>query len=134
MTSNLTAFLLFALFSFTEQTTAQRDVCPPWFIPDNRSCTGCSCYDSYREVKCNVNVTLLYPGYCMTYNSTNEITEYGPCPYIGHYNTTIILHGFFYVQLPNNVSFLKEFMCGPLNREGPLCGKQGFGIESPELE
>ena len=70
----------------------------------------------------------------MTYNSTNEITEYGPCPYIGHYNTTIILHGFFYVQLPNNVSFLKEFMCGPLNREGPLCGKQGFGIESPELE
>ena len=129
MTSNLSTFLLFTLFSFTEQTTAQRDVCPTWFIPDNRSCTGCSCYDSYREVKCNVNVTLLYPGYCMTYNSTIESTEYGPCPYIGHYNTTIILHGFFYVQLPNNVSLLKEFMCGTLNREGSLCGKciEGYG-------
>ena len=35
-----------------------------------------------------------------------------------------------YIQLPSNVSLLNEFMCGPLNREGPLCGrcKDGYGI------
>ena len=27
------------------------------------------------------------------------------------------------MQLPSNVSLLNEFMCGPLNREGTLCGK-----------
>ena len=129
MRSNLSAVLLFTLFSFTEQTAAQQDGCPPWFIPDNTSSTGCSCYDSYREVKCGLNFTLLHPGYCMTYSSTNETTVYGPCPYIGYYNTTTFVDGFFYIQLPSNVSLLNEFMCGPLNREGALCGKckDGYG-------
>ena len=52
-------FLLIFLFSVTEQTTAQRDVFPPWFVPDNRSSTGCSCSSLVAEVKCGVNFTLL---------------------------------------------------------------------------
>ena len=65
----------------------------------------------------------------MTYNDTAETTEYGPCPYLAHYNTTNVDH-LFYTSLPDNVSLLNEFMCGPLNREGPLCGKckDGYGI------
>ena len=27
-------------------------------------------------------------GLCMTYNSATEVTEFGRCPYITHYNTT----------------------------------------------
>ena len=97
-------FLLILLFSFTEQTTAEQDVC----------LTGCS---------------LLRFGYCMTYNNTTGATEFGPCPYIGRYNTVCVDHD-FYIQLASNVSLLNEFMCGPLNREGTLCGKceDGYGI------
>ena len=109
-------FLLILLFSFTEQTTT----CPPWFITDNTSSTGCSCHDSYAAVKCSSDFPLLHFGYCMTSNTSTETTE---C------NTTVV-DDVFYIQLPSNVSSLNEFMCGPLNREGPLCGscKDGYGI------
>ena len=65
----------------------------------------------------------------MTYDNTTEITEYGPCPYIRHFNSTAVAH-MFYIQLPENVDLLNEFMCGSLNREGPLCEKckNGYGI------
>ena len=62
----------------------------------------------------------------MTYSNQTGVTEFGPCPYIAHCNTTYHFH----IQLPSNVSLLNEFMCGPLNREGPLCGKckDGYAI------
>ena len=119
-------FLLILLFSFTEQTTT----CPPGFIPDNTSSTGCSCHHLYAGVKCSSDFPLLHFGYCMTYNTTTDTTEYGPCPYITRYNNTTVVDHVFYIQLPSNASLLNDFMCGPLNREGPLCGKckDGYGI------
>ena len=130
MKAILSSFLVILLSSFTEQTTTRRDICPPWFIPDNSSRTGCSCSDSYQAVVCGSDFPLLQFGYCMTYNSTTGATEYGPCPYIGHYNSTKLVHRVWYIKLPNNVSLLNEFMCGPLKREGLLCGKckDGYGI------
>ena len=131
MRANLSRFgVLIFLFCFTEQTTTQRDVCPSWFITDSRSITGCTCYDNYPAVKCGSDFPLLRLGYCMTYNTSTESTEYGPCPYITRYNTTTDVDYAFYIQLPSNVSLLNEFMCGPLNREGSLCGKckDGYGI------
>ena len=64
----------------------------------------------------------------MTYSDTTGATAYGACPYIAHYSNTTA-HYSFYIQLPSNVSRLNEYMCGPLNREGPLCGKckNGYG-------
>ena len=129
MGANLSPFgVLIFLFSFPEQTTAQRDVCPPWFIPDNTSSTGCSCHHYDANVYCGPDFSLLRFGFCMTYNNKTGVTEYGACPYIARYNTTHIA-GDFYIQLPSNVSSLNEFMCWPLNREGPLCGKckDGYG-------
>ena len=123
--------LLISLLSVTEQTTALRDVCPPWFVHDNKSKTGCSCHGSYsREVKCGPQFPELHLGFCMTYNSLNETTEYGPCPYTGHYNTIISVDRVWYIKLPSNVSILNGFMCGPLNRKSELCGKceDGYGI------
>ena len=72
-------------------------------------------------------------GYCMTYNSTIEVLEYGACPYITRYKRTYSdFKNYYgvYAWLPENVSLLNEFMCGPLNREGELCGKckDGYGI------
>ena len=111
-------------------TTAQKEVCPPWSIPDNRSSTGCSCYHAHAatdlDVNCNSNSTSLNFGYCMTYNSSAGLNEFGKCPYIAHY----ITDDDYSILLPDNVSKLNEFMCGPLNREGTLCGrcKDGYGI------
>ena len=121
--------VLFFLFSFVEQSIAEQDVCPSWFIPDNTSITGWYRYQYGAEVICHPDFLLLRFGYCITYNNTTGTTEYGMCPFIGHYNTTYGA-GIFYIQLPSNVSLLNEFMCGPLNREGPLCGrcKNGYGI------
>ena len=47
----------------------------------------------------------------------------------GHYNTTTYTVCDFYIQLLSNVSSLNEFMCGLLNREGPLCGKCKDGYD-----
>ena len=113
MTANW-SLLLILLYSFTEQTTAQQDVCPSWFVHDNKSSTGCSCHSSYTEVTCGIDFPLLHLGYCMTYNSKTGITEYGPCPYIAHYNITTSFDQMLYIQLPSNTSLLNEFMCGPL--------------------
>ena len=126
---SLFGVLLF-LFSFPEQTTAKQDVCPPWFTPDNTSITGWYHYQYGSKVRCGPDFLLLHFGYCMTYNNTTGTTEHGPCPYIGHYNTTATSVDDFYIQLPSNVSLLNEFMCGPLNREGALCGrcKDGYGV------
>ena len=121
-------FLLILLFCFTEQTPAQRDVCPPWFNPDNRSITGCSWNQYSTKVYCGPDFLSLCFGVCMTYNNTTGVIEFGACLYIGHYNTTHVR--FYYIKLPNNTSLLNEFMCGPLNREGPLCErcKNGYGV------
>jgi len=106
--------LLIPLFSI-KQTTAQQDACPPWFIPDNTSSTGCSCQGLDEVIKCGLDFPLLHLGFCMTYNSTTETTAFGPCPYIAQYITFVNC-----IQLPENVSLLNEFMCWPLNREGPF--------------
>ena len=130
MRANFSPFsVLIFLFSFTEQTIAQQDVRPPWFIPDNTSSTGCSCHQYVRKVMCGSDFPFLQFGFCMTYNSTTGAIEFGACPYIAHYNTTTHVDDLFYTRLPSNVSSLNEFMCGPLNREGPLCGKckDGYG-------
>ena len=119
-------FLLIFLSGAMKLTDA---VCPPWFFPDNSSSTRCSCHKSAAAVKCGKNSSLLQFGYCMTYNNATEITEYGPCPYIRQFNNTVVAH-MFYIQLPENVDLLNEFMCGSLNREGSLCEKckNGYGI------
>ena len=53
----------------------------------------------------------------MTYE--NETTECAKCPYAAEYPTADQV----YIKLPQNVSLLNDFMCGPLNREGTLCGR-----------
>ena len=104
-------FLFIFMFSFTEQTTAQRDVCPPWFIPDNTSITGCSCHQDGAKVYCGPGFVSLHLGFCMTYNNNTGATEFGACPYIAHYNTAHF-NGILFNQMPSNVSQLNEFMCG----------------------
>ena len=66
----------------------------------------------------------------MTFNSSTAIVEIGHCPYVTSYTSTAIIDDRNFYILPDNVSLLNEFMCGPLNQEGPLCWKckDGYGI------
>ena len=87
------SFLFIFLFSFTEQTTAEQDVCPPWFTPDNTSSSGSS-YSSHATVKCGSDCLLLLLGNCITYDSTSGVVEVGHCPYIAYYNILLPLTKF----------------------------------------
>ena len=135
-----TISLLILLSSFSKWIAAKQDICPPWFFPDNRSISKCSCIDSDPYVKCSSEFPSLQFGFCMTYDNATETTEFGPCPYIAHYNTTIttVAADVLYIRLPKNVSLLNEFMCGSFNREGTLCAKckdgYGTGLYSYTLE
>ena len=113
MKANLSPFgVLIFLFSFTEQTTAQQDVCPPWFIPDNTSSTGCSCHHDDVKVICGPDFPFLHFGFCMTYSNKTGATEYGPRPYIGHYNTTTYSAGDFYFRCRVMCPHLKSSCVG----------------------
>ena len=54
-------------------------------------------------------------GICATYNSAQNSTVTGPCPY-----SEI---GLQYLQLPCDVTELNSFMCGSFNRTGQLCSQ-----------
>ena len=52
--------VLLIIIMVTVQSATHQGVCPPWFIPDNSSSTGCSSQDSYaKEVKCGVEFSQL---------------------------------------------------------------------------
>ena len=121
-------FLIILLCSYTQQaTTVQQSVCPPWFVHDNRSSTGCSCYND-ASVHCDSHIVghwkwILYDLWQCKWSywiQTLSIHCTTTNPGIRHV---------WYIKLPRNVSSLTEFMCGPLNREGLLCGKckDGYG-------
>ena len=115
--------------SFLGLTTASQDDCPAWFFPDAENGTECVCSsgDTDKAVKCSKDTALLRIGYCMTYNSETEDTEFGPCPYISQYSN--FSSDNLYFHLPNHTSNLNSFMCKSLHRTGLLCGEceDGFG-------
>ena len=115
----------------TEKKIGEQE-CPTWFVPQSNQTGGCKCgvqtFLSLVAVKCNEdsNQTMLHSGFCMTYNESTDVTVVGGCPYNSHK----IDYQQLYVNLPQNVSHLNEFMCGGMNRTGPLCShcQEGLGI------
>ena len=104
--------------------------CPPWFFY-NATSQQCECYNNPSTdniVKCSEKGALLRFGYCMTYED-GEGFYVGLCDYfnLGKYNRSTKGD---YISLPNNISELNDYMCGPLNRKGMMCGQciEGFGL------
>ena len=96
----------------------------PWQYPDPHS-NSCLCYNNpntHSIVRCSEERVELLLGYCMTVDEAG-VTYVGSCPnnypVIDYENTTDAV----YLVLPHNVSALNEYMCGPLNREGRVCGE-----------
>ena len=95
--------------------------CPTWHYYNND--TGqCKC--GYGLV-CRGKVVEITNDHCAT--SSEEEGDYhsGICPYMHTLNSVNRL----YSEMPSNASQLDEFMCGPYNRKGLLCGecKDGYG-------
>ena len=73
------------------------------------------------DVKCTANV-LLSIGHCVTYDGKNSLYEI-KCPYFqakGHQISTGYSEA-GYIKLPDDISELNDYMCGPMNRKGFLC-------------
>ena len=112
------------------------DVCPTWSVPDN-STKQCICRDLKRWVVCDgttKKVRLAY-GFCMTHDSNTGETDTGRCPYTIFSDQHKSLQEDGYIELPQNVSELNEFLCGSWNREGYLCSrcKDGYGMTISNL-
>ena len=74
-------------------------------------------------LQCDDKGVLLKLGHCLTYNDSENTVTFGLCPYfdIRQYNITDAIvndSSSTFVRLPNNISQLNDFVCGPLNREG----------------
>ena len=89
----------------------------------------CACANATADIHCHMEepgtetgTSLVSYGYCVTYNRSTAITELGRCVYNGGIrksNDTSLL----YATLPPNVTELDDYLCGPYNRTGTLCGR-----------
>lgn len=105
------------------------DQCPPWHF-FNATLSRCECYRSPSTnpiVKCTKDGVLLRYGYCMTHEDGQGFFV-GHCNYF-KVNSHNISSKDEYISLPDNVSELNDYICGPLKRKGVLCSEcvDGFG-------
>lgn len=104
--------------------------CLPWSYFDSAK-QMCS-HDIYYATDFFDNSTFLRVGYCTTYDEASGIVSFSPCPYFQP--TGYVVHGtkksIWYIKLPNNISVLNNYMCGPMHRRGRVCSecKDGFGL------
>ena len=102
--------------------------CPPWFLYNDKT-NQCECYKNPSIdgiLKCNEDGALLRFGYCTTYQEGVGLTV-GSCNYIRPNMYEVTEEN--YIRLPDNVSELNDYLCGPVNRKGELCSEcmDGFG-------
>ena len=109
------------------QNLSNNTKCPMWF---NYSSTtnDCQCFQ-FQPLKCDNNYkhASVDPDQILTYNSHKGLISSIKIRhrYLGGYNLTEI----GYILIPDEISELNSYMCGPLNRKGYLCGecKSGYG-------
>lgn len=95
-----------------------------WFVPSSSNTStsgGCVCSDVARSlVHCNTDTREIHLllTYCMTFDNSSGRTVVGSCPY---FPTANYSEG--YVQLPEEVVELNEFVCGEGYRKGRLCSE-----------
>ena len=107
-------------YTQTNEISAWADECPPWFILTGNACECAK--TPGKRVSCNqtLNETFLHSCYCMTYDTTSSELIVGACMY-GCFSREAVRGP--YRRLPQNVSDLNTAVCGPLCRQGRLCGQ-----------
>ena len=109
--------------------------CHPWSFY-NDTLQQCQCYETsvvpkyYTRhasiIECSETKVLMIVVYCMT--SEPEGIFIGYCP-MNLLNQNVMMVDGIYIQLPDNISELNDYMCGPVNRKGRVCNEciDGFG-------
>ena len=118
------------------------DQCHTWSFY-NDTLRDCQCYISpslslssllysgrtYQDfvVQCSEDRVLMNAVFCMTIEEPE--TFVGDCSVYSSNTNASLIDG-MYVQLPNNISELNDYMCGPMNRKGRICSEciEGFAL------
>ena len=97
--------------------------CPPGFLYNTAS-DQCECF-SDSNVRCSGDQALLGFASCMTYVE-GEGSFTGLCLSFRVHDRNVSNR--VYIQLPENVTELNDYICGPLNRRGIVCSEclEGF--------
>ena len=97
--------------------------CTPWSFYDKYS-QKCKCF---KYIRCSDyhDGVYLKAGYCATYDTDTEILSVAICPYFqsSGFNMTKFDNHYWYIQLPENISELNNYLCGAMNRTGRVCSK-----------
>ena len=82
---------------------------------------------------CANDRTFLSYTFCLTYNEETNTLPASSCTYFELNGHNISEPGF--INLPENISELNDYMCGPMNRKGIVCSEciDGYGpsVTSP---
>ena len=115
--------------------------CPLLFHYDNET-KRCEClsslfntFDHETSVMCSNDRVFLSYMFCLTHNKETNILSASFCTYFALDGHNISEPGF--ISLPENVSELNDYMCGPMNRKGIVCSEciDGYGpsVTSPNF-
>ena len=108
--------------------------CPSVWFEYNQVTNDCQCI-AYLFLNCEGESVYADTRHIMTYDSTKRIISAVKMrhKYLEGYNLTVIKDGSTGTLLPNNISELNSYMCGPLNREDYLCNKCRSGYGPPMI-
>ena len=113
--------------ALSHQNTTQ---CPSVWFEYNQVTHDCQCIGPLF-LNCEDDYVYADVGHILTYDSTKEIISAVEMrhKYLEGYNLTMTKDGSYGILLPNNISELNIYMCGPLNRKDYLCNncKNGYG-------
>ena len=101
--------------------------CPSvWFVATH----NCQCIKGLN-LNCEGEIAYTDTRHILTYDSNKEVISAVKMrhKYLKGYNLTVTKDGSYSILLPNNISELNQYMCGPLNRKDYLCSdcKNGYG-------
>ena len=88
-----------------------------------------------NDLKCTKNDGVLFKiGHCLTYEKGKGVFSV-KCPYFQLEGHELSDTEPGYIKLPDNISELNEYMCGPMNRKGFLCEEciDGFSISMTSI-
>ena len=108
--------------------------CPSVWFEYNQVTHDCQCI-AYLFVNCEGESVYADTRHILTYDSTRGIISAFKMrhKYLEGYNLTVTKDGSTGILLPNNISELNSYMCGPLNREDYLCNKCKSGYGPPVI-
>ena len=90
----------------------------------NSATEQCECHTALSVsflVRCANERALLGYSHCMTYDEDTSTISLTACIYFELSGHNISKPGF--IDLPDNISELNDYMCGPMNRKGIVCSE-----------